>query len=130
MDYYHLYPENEKATVADSLHFMTDRDFEKQLRLARNSDSWIAPFSSIQKYLKEKENARIEIKNYGNILFMNINCPLDPAVYNAPLTVVYSTSAPQVKVTGAENTGCFINRTGYILINAKPGKEIMIELLY
>ncbi len=103
--------------------------FKKQIRLIRNSGYWIAPISTIGKYLKEKEEAEIEISRYSNLIFLTITNNLDGNIYNQPLTIEFSTPAKKVKISGSASDGDYENRIGKIYFSVLPNKEVTIEII-
>ena len=108
---------------------VTPDAFEKQLRLIRNSDYWIAPEKNVFKYIKEKENSKIKITKYADLIFLNVVNTLDKDIYDQPLTIEFSTSVKKIKVTGSADDGIYNNREEKIYLNVFPGKEVTIEIL-
>jgi len=110
-------------------YFISYDDFRKQIRLIRNSDYWIANESSVFKYLTEKEHSKIEVNKYNNLVFLKIKNNLDPFVFNQALTIRYKTNAKIIRVSGSAADGIYTNRTGSILLNIYPNKEVSIEII-
>jgi hypothetical protein len=104
--------------------------FERQARLFRNSDYWMATVSNVGKYLTEKKYSTITSSSYGNMVFLTLVNQLDKQVYNQPLTIEITSAAQRLKVTGSMNDGIFQNRNGKIYIHVKPNQEVKIEKLY
>ena len=121
-------PHQVKAQDA-SKKFILKQEFEKQVRLIRNSNYWIASESDIFRYLKEKEAASLKTEQYENMIFLKIVHPLDPSVYDYPLTIEYISDAKLIRIEGSENDGSYNNRDGYFLFNVLPNKEVTIEII-
>ncbi len=110
-------------------YFIHEEKFKRQIRLIRNSDYWIAPESIVYKYLKEKQASEIEVKRYENLIFLKIKNKLNPYIFNHPLTVRYYSTAKIIEVSGSANDGIYENRTGSILLNVFPEKEVKLEIV-
>jgi len=110
-------------------YFIETSDFEKQIRLMRNKNYWIAPEAKVYKYLKEKEESTIKYTQYQNMIFLRIINQIDMDVYDHPLTINFENSARTIRIKGSESDGTYTNRTGLISFNALPNKEITIEIL-
>jgi len=103
--------------------------FDRQLRLARNTNYWLATESEIYKYLTERNASQINISRHENLIFLHVNNKLNARVFNVPLTVKYSTSAKMIRVQGTARDGIYNNRTGSILLNVVPGSEAVLEII-
>ncbi len=131
--YHHFYEDslqfrNITGDISEK-YFLEKSDFEKQVRLVRNMDFWIAPESAVFKYLKEKQVSVIEINRYQNYIFFKVINQLDRDVYDQPLSIEFKTGARLIKVTGSLNDGTYTNRANGILFNVVPGKEITMEII-
>jgi hypothetical protein len=102
--------------------------FDKQIRLLRNNEFWITSQANVFKYSKEKQNSVINIEKHNNIVFLSVNNSLNREIYNHPLTIEFTTNAKRIKIKGSEADGTYTNKSGYILINLLPNKEIILEL--
>ena len=127
LQYYHIkrFDKSDTTFTAGNRFFIDYEKFQRQIRIARNTDYWIATESSVFKYLKEKSNSKIDTKKYGNSIYLNIYNNLKS--YRQVLTVLYKTNAKTVKITGAATDGYFTNRTGVIQFDVYPNKEVKIE---
>jgi hypothetical protein len=132
--YHHLFDHSNeipaqlgKANI--SKLFIQKSDFEKQVRLIRNSNYWIATEANVYKYKKEKIASAIQTDRFQNMIFLKVINPLDMNIYNQPLTIEYKTRSRIIKITGSESDGTYSNKNGSIFINAMPNKEITIEIL-
>ncbi len=110
-------------------YFIDRSDFDKQIRLARNTDYWIAPEANVFKYLKEKKSSKIETTQYKNFIFLKVINTLDRNIFNQPLTVEFTTDTKIIKVEGSAADGIYNNRTGSIFINVFPNREVKIEII-
>ena len=133
--YHHFFPFNsneykllESGRYNKSYSIIPDY-FKKQIRLIRNSGYWIAPISTIGKYISEKEVSEIRVTRYSNLIFLTIINKLDGNIYDQALTIEFSTSAKKVRVSGSRSDGVYNNRDGNIYFNALPNKEVTIEII-
>lgn len=108
---------------------LTPEMFDKQMRLVRNSGYWIAPISTIGKYIRERESSKLQITDHGDKILLNAITNLDSSVFNVPLTIKFITDSPVVKLTNSAEDGIYNPRNGFILINLYPDKEVIIEKL-
>jgi hypothetical protein len=132
--YHHLFDEQIEipSKISEeklSAFFIERSDFEKQIRLARNSNYWIATESNVFKYLSEKRKSSIEIERFQNMIFLNVVNELDMNIFNHPLTLRFKTNAQTIRIKGSESDGTFNNKTGFIQFNALPNKQITIEII-
>ncbi|MEN8223859.1 MAG: hypothetical protein ABFS05_00745 [Bacteroidota bacterium] len=132
--YHHLFDDEKEipSKISDgkrSEFFINRSDFEKQIRLVRNSNHWISTESNVFKYLKEKSESSIQLTQFQDILFLKIVNELDISKFNHPLTLSYKTNAKTIRIKGSESDGTYSNRTGCIQFNALPNKEITIEVI-
>jgi hypothetical protein len=133
-NYKHLYDKRDSVRpnisrkILDE-YFIERSNFEKQVRLIRNSGYWIAPESDVFKYLKEREMSELQHTGYQNFLFLRIVNELDMRLYDHPLTIRYTTAARTLRIKGSEADGIYTNRTGTVQFNAMPNTEITIERL-
>jgi hypothetical protein len=132
--YHHIYeqpneiPRQVNAAINRKL-FLPRAEMEKQIRLIRNRNYWIAPEGDVYRYLKEKKAATIRTERFKNMIFLKVNHSLDRDVYDLPLTIEYKTNARIIRIEGSLNDGTYQNRNGFILFNVKPGNEVKIEII-
>ncbi|MBC8342402.1 MAG: hypothetical protein H8E61_00295, partial [Bacteroidetes bacterium] len=117
------------SSAYSNTYSVTPYIFERQARLFRNSDYWIAPVSLVGKYLVEKENSRIISSQFGNMIFLTVQNNLDNSIYQHPLTVEFTSEAGKIKVTGSAYDGIYHNRNGKLYLNVYPNREVKIEIL-
>jgi len=110
--------------------FIKQKKFEKQLRLARNHNYWLANEWEVFKYLTERQNSEIETSQHGSQLFVSLKNPLDNDVFDHPLTIAYQTSAPFVQVSNEKGRYTLKNRTGIVYFEIIPGKEITLKKIW
>jgi hypothetical protein len=132
--YHHIYEHPNEIprqvnTAINGKLFLPRTEMEKQVRLIRNRNSWIAPEGDVYKYLKEKKAATISTQRFKNMIFLKVNHSLDQAVYDVPLTIEYITNARIVRIEGSLTDGTYQNRNGSILFNVKPDNEVKIEII-
>ena len=109
--------------------FIKRSDFEKQIRLVRNSNYWISTESNVFKYLVEKSESSIEVTQFQNMIFLKIANEMDMNKFNHPLTISFKTEAKIIRIKGSQTDGIYENTTGFIYFNAVPNKEITIEVI-
>jgi hypothetical protein len=132
--YHHLY-ENLSEIPAQlskeeaSKIFIQKADFEKQVRLLRNTGYWIATEANVYKYKREKLASTIQTDRFQNIIFLKIINSLDMNFYRQPLTLEYKTEAQIIRISGSESDGTYSNKNGSFIFNALPNKEITIEIV-
>lgn len=70
----------------------------------RNADLWVATFADVARYTKERDAATLTVASSapGRLVF-TLTAPLDPAIYDVPLTVVLD--IPTAKSARAERAG-------------------------
>jgi hypothetical protein len=132
--YHHIYEQPNEIpqqvnTAINGRLFLPRAEMEKQVRLIRNRNYWIAPEGDVYRYLKEKKAATLITQRFKNMIFLKVNHSLDRAVYDLPLTVEYKTNARTVRIEGSLNDGTYQNRNGSILFNVKPDNEVKIEII-
>jgi hypothetical protein len=132
--YQHLFGEQTEIPlkISDdklSEFFINRTDFEKQIRLVRNSNYWISTESNVFKYLVERRESSIQATQFQNMIFLKIVNGLDMNKFNQPLTLSFRINAKTIRIKGSESDGTYSNRTGIIHFNALPNKEITIEVI-
>ena len=110
--------------------FVKQEKFERQLRLARNNNFWLANEWEVFKYRRERRNSEIQTSRHGNQLFVSLESSLDTDIYDHPLTIAYQTSAPYVQVNNEKGQFTLKNRTGTVYFDIKPGKEITLKQIW
>lgn len=131
--YHHIFPEDSKEMKLFNFHNVYNRFsttpemFEKQIRLLRNSDYWIAPISSVGKYIVERENSKIISHNYGNKIILSFENNLDSKFYDQPLSVEFTTNWKIIKISGSTSDGIHNTRNNKIIFNVQPNTEIILE---
>ena len=131
INYAHIYQDRLSLRNIDSTtitrRFVPLERFRRQVRLIRNSGYWIDTEQNIFKYLIEKRRVRLKTQKFGDVTFLRLMSDLDPTVYDVPLSIRYTTKAKIVRITGSQADGIYNNRTGTIILNVLPGKEVRIE---
>ncbi|MEO8209725.1 MAG: polysaccharide deacetylase family protein [bacterium] len=106
---------------------VTPEMFDKQVRLIRNSGYWISTINDIGKYIEERENAKLEIIDHGDVILLNAVTGLDTAIFSFPLTIEFITGWNTVRISNSAEDGIYNPRNNTILINVFPNKEVTIE---
>ena len=86
-------------------------------------------FFNILQYLKEKQHTEIEESRFGKHIFFKLNTNLDSKIYNQALSIRMNTKAKTIKIVGSANDGTYTNRTGHIIFNAYPNKQVRLEII-
>lgn len=60
---------------------------------------WVGTFSDVARYLRQRQEATLSVQRTETGIVCSINSPLDPAIYNVPLTLVVE--APGVQTATA-----------------------------
>ncbi|MCF7804845.1 MAG: hypothetical protein K9N46_04140 [Candidatus Marinimicrobia bacterium] len=122
---YRYLTEDIESTRAQSL-FMTGKQFEWHVRLARNKRFWLADEWDVFRYRKERQASDIRTFRHNDNVFLNIDTPLNTTIYDHPLTIRYTTDAPYIRVKNATEEYTLRNRTGEVYFNIIPGNEITL----
>lgn len=133
LSYHHLYNDstqinNVSKNILDQ-YFVKLSQFERQIRLIRNSGYWVATESDVFKYLKEKQSSKIETSRYENLIFLKVKNSLDKYIFDKDMTIIFYTKAKIIKISGSATDGIYTNRTGNIIFNVFPGKEVTLEII-
>ena len=133
LNYHHIFPDDTKEMNLLRYHNVTNTYsvtpamFERQMRLARNSDHWIAPVSTVGRYVKQRINSRLEITDHDDRILLKIVNDLDRNIFNIPLTIEFTTDWKVIKVSNSLNDGIYNPRNNKVYINVLPNEEIIIE---
>jgi peptidoglycan/xylan/chitin deacetylase (PgdA/CDA1 family) len=133
LNYHNIFPSDSKEMNLLKYHdvtatySVTPETFKKQVRLIRNSDYWIAPINVIGRYIQEREVSKLEFTNHDNKIILKASNDLDTAIYNIPLTVVFTTDWKIVRVVNSAEDGIYNPRNNTILINLYPNREVILE---
>ncbi len=133
LNYHNIFPIDSKEMNLLKYHnvtatySVTPETFKKQVRLIRNSDYWIAPINVIGRYVQEKELSKLEFTNHDNKIILKVRNDLDTAVYNIPLTVIFTTDWETVKIVNSAEDGIYNPRNNTILLNLYPNREVILE---
>ncbi|MCP9234816.1 polysaccharide deacetylase family protein [Lewinella sp. JB7] len=102
----------------------------------REDRLWIAPFATVTKYIRERENSRVEERRSEDEITVHVRCTLDPAVYNVPLTlrtvVPEGWTSVQVKRSNDADAGSPLQvvRDGegpdYVRYAVMPGERVIL----
>jgi peptidoglycan/xylan/chitin deacetylase (PgdA/CDA1 family) len=131
--YHHLFENDSKEMQISRSHnveysySIPPALFEKQIDAVATSGCWVAPISSVGKYITERNGTEVRtIKDKDRIVIYTIT-NLDKAVYNQPMTLKVDVPWKKVKVEGSLHDGIVEIRNGYLLIDLMLEEEIIIE---
>jgi peptidoglycan/xylan/chitin deacetylase (PgdA/CDA1 family) len=54
---------------------------------SKENDIWVAPFSDVARYVRERMDAKVKVKNEKNKILINLTHSLDTGMYDEPLTL-------------------------------------------
>jgi hypothetical protein len=132
--YYHIYdsenqiPSQLSAERVGQL-FIHRADFDKQIRLIRNSGCWVAPISQVYQYRQERKRSSLRVTRVNDSYFLQVVNRLDQTYFNIPVTIRFRTNAKIVTVKGSETDGTYSNKDGYIRFNVRPHTEVTVEVV-
>lgn len=133
LNYHNIFPSDSKEMNLLKFHnvtatySVTPETFQKQIRLVRNSDYWIAPINVIGRYVKEREVSDLEFTNHDNKIILKIRNDLDTNVYNIPVTVIFTTDWQVIRVINSADDGIYNPRNNTVLLNLYPNREVILE---
>jgi hypothetical protein len=132
--FYHIFPKEAKEYKQISqekrdINVLSPDILEREIRLIRNSNYWIAPVSEVGKYIIEKDNSTIKTEKYKNLVFLNVINNLDKLLFNQPLSIEYLTTNKTIKVTNSAADGIYNARNNKIYLSVYPNREVTIEIL-
>ena len=93
---------------------------------------WVATFKDVTKYMRERMSAKVNVKEKGDKIVLNVDHSLDKKLYNVPLTL--KTYVPDgwkeavVKQAGNERRVSVATdeKGAYVLYEAKPDSEDVV----
>ena len=91
---------------------------------------WTPSYTQMVQYVLEKENTELIREETDNSLRITLNCALDPALYDYPLTVKAELPDEWTDVTVDGACGSFVKvEEGhrYLVADAKPGTTLTIH---
>jgi len=133
--YHHIFPQDSKEEKLFDYHNVTNRyslypkTFDKQMRLLRNSEYWIAPTSVVGKYIHLRNNAELSIIQDRDSYIVEVTSNLDPEIYDIPITVIFYTNWQIVNILNSCNDGIYNPRNGSLSINLKINKKVIVKKL-
>lgn len=133
MMYHHIFPENSREMELYRYHnvynqyAVTPNNFDKQIRILRNSGYWIATTSEVGKYLTERESAKLAYNLTHDSYVLTLESDLDENVYDQALTIEFETNWEIVKISHSEEDGIYNVRKGSLTFPAKLNRKIIIE---
>ncbi|HEY3377863.1 MAG TPA: polysaccharide deacetylase family protein [Armatimonadota bacterium] len=94
--------------------------------VAKRDVLWVDTFANVARYRQEREKAVLTVHEHGTRwLTFPLTCPLDPAIYQMPLTVVLPLGEAKItRVRATRNEGQKLPATiapGKLLVDVVPG---------
>ncbi|MBO5109892.1 MAG: polysaccharide deacetylase family protein [Clostridia bacterium] len=96
----------------------------------KHDEMWTPSFTQMVKYVLEKENTVLAIKETDNSVRITLSCSLDAALYDYPLTVKVALPAGWTSITAESGTLLDIkeeNGVRYAVAEALPGGTIVLN---
>ena len=94
---------------------------------ARQDVLWVAPFSEISAYVRERDSTFLRIVNKGKKVIVTPLCTLNPDIFQQPLTLIVNTDAVKEVHQGSAKLH-FQRQNGQTLIDFLPNSgDIIIE---
>ena len=133
LNYHHIFPDSSKEMGLLRYHNVTNTYsvtpgmFERQMRLIRNTNCWIAPLSYVGRYIMQRDNSKLEITDHGDKILLKIVNDLDKEIFNLPMTIEFSTNMKVLKISNSLDDGIYNSRGSKVYFNVIPNQEIIIE---
>ena len=108
------------AAFSDPEHFRTHLKYVK----SRGRDVWVDTFANVARYEKERDEAKLTVNGKVGGLTCLLSSPLDPEIYNVPLTIVVA--ARGIRTVRAERAGQELParvENGSLYIQAAPNSR-------
>ncbi len=131
--YHHLFPDDSKEMGILRYHKIRNTysllpsTFKSQMNLIKNTNYWVAPISTVGKYIEERDNLKIESKKFFNIINIKTKINLDTSIYDERVTLKIGLPWKKASVFFEDKKYIFDVVEGYILLNILPGDNIMIK---
>jgi len=85
---------------------------------------WVDTLANVTRYARERDAAKIAIRSSGaNRVTFDLSCPLDPALFNSPLTCVIHAGGP------VEPASARCEQGGVPIPTAVSGTDILLDLV-
>ena len=131
--YHHLFPDDSKEMNILRYHKIKNTysllpsTFKSQMQLINNYNYWVAPISTIGKYIEERDNLNIETHRFLNKIDIKTNTSLDTSIFNEKITLKIELPWEKVEVTKDKMTHFQNIKNGNFLIDIIPGESLMIK---
>jgi len=130
--YHHLFPKNSKEANTlkyhkiKSTYSLYPNTFEEQVQIIHKSNYWTAPLASIGKYIIKRDNTSLKLLKLHNTLKITTKTNDNIVDNNQPLTLKINLPWRKVLVNGSTNDGNFTVTNKQLLVDALPGKTVLI----
>ena len=131
--YHHIFPENLKEDNILKLHNVKNtyslypEVFEKHIMILANSNYWMAPISTVGKYIVERDNIELSTLRFLGTFKIKTSTSLDTAVYDQPVTIKIKLPWKKIEVHGSQNDGILYVNNNELLIDILPGNTVVIK---
>jgi peptidoglycan/xylan/chitin deacetylase (PgdA/CDA1 family) len=133
--YHHLFPKCSREIHILKFHNVVNtyslypETFEKQIKILKEKNYWVAPIEKIGKYIIERKNSKLTIVSKGSSFELKLNSKADTTLYNEPLTIKIKLDWEKVRVLQSKVIKNYKVHRGILLLNVLPGKSIKVEKL-
>jgi hypothetical protein len=135
MLFHHIFPENAtewktfaRYDVKDS-YSLSPLDFERYIRLIRNSDYYAGSIQQMGDYIKTAKTTDLKFSAYDNYYTISLDNLSGNEKYHASLTVELQTPWRYIQVDGSMSDGIYEVRDGKALFGGAPGATIIVRKL-
>ena len=124
--YHNLFSEDSREMALIRFHnveysySLPPESFKMQVRETIGRDYWIAPISTVGKYIMERNSTKIRTIKCKDIIIIVVSTNLDTCLFNQPLTLEAEVPWKRVKVTGSLQDGSFKTTNKKLLIDINP----------
>jgi peptidoglycan/xylan/chitin deacetylase (PgdA/CDA1 family) len=130
--YHHFFEKNSKEISIIQLHDVIysysvyPEIFERQMEEMVATNYWIAPVSTIGKYISERDGTDVKIIRGRKIIYIFTITNLNKNIYNQPLTLEVTVPWKRVGIRGSRNDGIVEVSNNKLYIDILPEKEVII----
>jgi peptidoglycan/xylan/chitin deacetylase (PgdA/CDA1 family) len=131
--YHHIFPPDSKEEQLFDYHQVTNRyslypkTFDNQMRILRNSEFWVAPTSTVGKYIQMRDDVELSVIEDRDSYLVELVSNLDPEIYDIPLTLAFETDWEIVQILNSDNDGIYNPRNKIITLDLGINKKAIIK---
>ncbi|MCK9204894.1 MAG: polysaccharide deacetylase family protein [Bacteroidales bacterium] len=131
--YHNLFSENSREMSlihghnVEYSYSLPKESFEMQVRETIYRDYWIAPISTVGKYIMERDNTQLRFIRCKDKIILVASTNLDTRIFNQPLTLEVNIRWRKVKVTDGLQDKICETKNNKLLIDINPESVIIIS---